>query len=481
MTNTRPSPAIYGIETEYSCMIGFAGNITYELVGQCHSVDEQLGLYKEPESKGMEYVPEQSMKAALIAQGLYVNQNGMLSNGGRYYVDPSGPEYDTAEVTTAEEAVLRTFDGDAIVLAAFRFLQEEGAISSFQINRRVVDHNRSSRGIHLNTSTSLDLEPTPEVIAWLATLNLVKGAMFGSGGLLVDEMGETAFHHSPRLSITTDLDAQYRDYSLRPLVRHPFKTDGAPNRVETVTSDALNFAWPLRASMVLTNATTSLIEMGYGSDLPSVMNAKEKAAKVGQYGNGAILQLDKSGSEPTYVRPVDVIRQICELALSVDESQSHLDKESQQVLPEIIEVADKMTIDPYSVADQVESIGRLVAMERRMEKKGVALDSEALCRFDYAWDWVGGGIAEQLRQRGVVGWLGQSNSPSIIAAKKRMVTPPQDTRASLRGARIERKKGDDKSTWNTLDLGEGFMYVRPLDTQLPQTSMTQEPTATVAD
>lgn len=467
MNDVRPSPTVYGIETEYSCMLGFPGNVTHEIVGQCHSVDAELGLYQEPSSKGMAHVPEERMNEGLTSQGLYVNDNGMLSNGGRFYVDPSGPEYDSAETTTAEEAVHRTFDGDEILFAAFSFLQKQGVLSSFQINRRVVDHNRASRGIHLNTTTSLVQEPTPEVISWLSTLNLAKGAIFGSGGLLVDEEGQTAFHHSPRLSLTTDLDATYGNYKLRPLVRRPFKPDGTLNRIETVTSDALSFAWPLRASMVLTNATTTLIEMGHGRELPAVWDAKDAAAMVGEYGNETLIQLDMSDIEPLHVRPMDVIRLLCELALEVDEVEAHLDAESRQVLPEVIEVADKMTDDLYSVADQVESVGRLVAMERKMEKDGVSLDSETMCRFDYAWDWIGGGIAERLRKKGVAGWQGFSEKHSPTATKKRIVTPPQDTRAGIRGDHIGHKLGKDGSAWDALDLGEDSVYIHPFDTEMP--------------
>ncbi len=247
-------------------MLTLPEDVVYELVGSCHSPDTELGLYQQPKDKGSDYVSTGEIKNALEDIGLYSNTDGMLSNGGRFYIDPSGPEYATPETTTAEEAVLRTFDGDKILLGVFDKLRDSGAIEGYQVNRRTVDHNRSSRGIHLNTTTTESgPEPSRKLQRQIATLNLVKGAIFGSGGLLIDENGETAFHHSPRLSLTTDIARTWNEYTQRPLVRYPFKEDGDLWRVETVTSDALTFAWPIKASLVATNALTSLIELGLGA------------------------------------------------------------------------------------------------------------------------------------------------------------------------------------------------------------------------
>lgn len=467
MENLRPSPVVYGIETEYSCMLGLPDSTVYEIVGQCHSLDSELGLYQEPSGKGFNHVSDDSIRAGLVSQGIYSNKHGMLSNGGRFYIDPSGPEYDTPETTTAEEVVHRTFDGDEIMLSALRYLQQKDCIESFQLNRRIVDHNRSSRGIHLNTTTVLPLEPTKELTGYLATLNLAKGSIFGSGGLLVDETGETAYHHSPRLSLTTDIAAHYNNYRQRPLVRYPFKSDGNYSRIETVTSDALNFAWPLRASMVISNAVSSLIEIDYSHELPVAWYPDQKAREVGQFGNDCEILIDTGNTEALSVKPLDIIRQISELALEVDAREEILDQESKQVLPEIIEVADKMTNDLYSVADQVESVGRLVAMELKMAKDKIDLSSEKMCRFDYAWDWLGGGIAERLRHKGVVGWQGFKEKHSPTTMKKRIVTAPTDTRASIRGELIGKNRGHNLSLWTDIEVDDETVFIDPLDTQIP--------------
>lgn len=471
MSERTVSPAVYGVETEYSCMLTLPGEVVHEIVGSCHSVDVELGLYVEPTQKGSSALMDTDINAALAHQGILRNPQGMLSNGARFYIDPSGPEYATAETASAEDAVLRVFEGDQIVLRFFDRLREQGIILGSQTNRKIVDHNRSSRGIHLNNLTKLtNKSPSMDVQRWLATLNVAKGALFGSGGLLVNEDGQTEFHHSPRLSITTDFAASYGSYKLRPLVRKPFKPDGERlGRVETITSDALNFGWPLRASLVATNAVIGVIELGYGNKLPELVEqlAISSAHNVGLYGSDGIMHLH-DGDDIAKLRSLDVLREIVEVVFEVDYIEQHLDKESDQVLGEIIDIADMMADDPYSVVGQVESMARFVAMQKKMDAANISIDSERMCRFDYAWDWIGGGIAETLRNgRTQVGWHGFRNLPSPRAQKKRLVTPPQDTRAKLRGDAIIDQGGFDTSNWSDIDFGTRTEYIHPLQTQVP--------------
>lgn len=473
MPERRPSPAVYGIETEYSCLITMPNDVQHELVGGCHSLDKALGLYAEPDSRGAGDISNIQMTEALEYLGLTRNDFGMLSNGGRLYSDPSGPEYATPEAASAEDAVHRSFEGDKILFGAYRWLMDQGIVRNFQINRRVVDHNRTSRGVHLNTLTKMTKrDPSKPVALWLATLNVAKGALFGSGGLLMNESGETEYHHSPRLSITSHISGRYSEYKSRPLVRTPFKKDYKSfSRMETVTSDALNFGWPIRASLVATNALVGLIEIGRGDKLP---NLNEKGAifsanNVGKHGARGMMIVDDKAKDTTKFRTsLDVLRQISETLLTVNESEDYLDQESVQVINEIIDTADKMADDPNSTIKNVESVARLAAMERKMERTKSTLASERLCRYDYAWDLVGGGIAEDLRRKGVAGWLGFGKLPSHSETQKRMVTPPGNTRAKIRANLVAISPRSASSHWDKFDLGSVRLPAHPLTTELPQ-------------
>ena len=177
-TNERvASPNVYGIETEYSCMLIYPGNTVYEIVGGCHSADRELELFQQPRTRGISGLadPGETIATALTEMGIVANPQGLLSNGGRLYLDPSGPEYCTPETASAEDAVMRSFEGDTILLGVFRWMQEQGYLESFQINRRVVDHNRTSRGIHLNTLTHTDPGSSghPPITTWLGAVNVV--------------------------------------------------------------------------------------------------------------------------------------------------------------------------------------------------------------------------------------------------------------------------------------------------------------------
>lgn len=461
-------PSVFGVETEYTCLITLPGSLVYELVGSCHSPDTKIGLYHEPSKNGSSDIAPDKFAVALNEMGIKTNEHGMLSNGGRFYIDPSGPEYDTPETTSAEEAVHRSFDGDEILLGVFEALRRRGAIEGYQLNRRIVDHNRASRGIHLNTMSTLEAdEPSYEIKKWLATLNVAKGAIFGSGGLLVDEYGQTAYHHSPRLSLTSDVAMPYRDYRRRPLVRYPFKEEGAYSRIETITSDVLNFAWPLRASLVLTDAVVNVIETGHGHDLPVLRDPVRAAHTVGRFGNDKQVSLESRGKRFIKLRPLDVIRDICETVLDVDYVEE-FSPETRQVVGEVIDVADKMAHDTESVAGQVESVARWIALQKKMDTSRLKIDAERICRFDYAWDWLGGGIAEGLRKSNKAGWLGFESGYCAADTKRRITDPPKDTRALIRGNMIAKGRGDAIAEWYGIadDEEMGSTYVHPLKTSL---------------
>ncbi len=263
------------------------------------------------------------------------------------------------------------------------------------------------------------------------------------------------------------MDDHYGNYSNRPLVRRPFKSDGDFARVETVTADALNFAWPIRANLVVTNAMIKMIELGVDG-LPMLKDPVLAAAVVGKNGYANQISVVRSG-EYSDARPLEVMTEICEKALEEHEDFPFLDQESMQVLAEIIDVSDRMTKDPYSVANQVESVARKLFMEKKMEKSRVKIDSETMCRTDYAWDKLGGGIAERLRQKNLAGWQGFDRQYSFIDTTKRRVTPPRDTRAHLRGKVIKIDKGENASTWSMIEMHdveeeiESFIQMHPLD------------------
>lgn len=470
MKQANLGPTVYGIEQEYSVTATIGPNgYSNEIVGECHSPDVVLGMFRKPARGSLENITQFQYTHALRSQGIYRNENEMLSNGGRFYIDPSGPEYCTPETTTAAEAVLRTFDGDRIMFGVLRNLQDTGAIKSFQLNRRVVDHNGASRGVHINTSTSHGREPSQEIAESLATLNAAKGAMFGSGGLIVNGQGHTEFHHSPRLSITNNSGEAPASYRERTLVRHPFKADVACRRIETITSDALNFAWPLRASMVMTNALVKLTEIEeYNGRLPHVQNPVTTARRIGHLGDGTIMEII-NGYDTKSLYPSEVLRNIAELAIQANESYGQLDEESLQVLEEVIETADLLRVNTAAIVQRVESVARLEFMKRKIDELGVNWDSTKMCQYDYYWDKVGGGVAEKLREVKGWGWHGFKSPDSPEKAKKRLAKPPAGTRAELRGKLIGESKGTNPSGWYDFefddDMGMGHnVALHPLTT-----------------
>lgn len=464
-----PSPNIYGIETEYSLDLVWKDGYIPNLVGVCHGENAEIPISPyDLDDDEIEF--DEHIAAGLEQQGIGFTKLFYLTNGGRLYDDISGPEYCTPETTTAKEAVLRSFDGDRIMLDILANMHLRGVITSSQLNRKIVDHVGSSRGVHINTQIFAEAQTTKgnraELVGVSAAASVAKAAVCGSGGLLVDQTGTTIYCHSPRLAITRSLAG---GYSTKPLFRSLDNDDGAYLRMETISGDALNFPWPMRASMVLTSAVQGMFEMGLAGSLPSLeaASAVYSARNAGQHGYAGEVVIRDDG-EISIVTTSQLLKSIVEIILVTDSNKQHLDHESRQVLGEVIDVLDAMEEDPFSVAPQVESMYRWAAMQKKMEITGQPLESETLCRFDYLWDKIGGGIAEGLRERRVAGWLGFGAHDTVRQATKRRKTPPKDTRATLRAAVIAADKNRSVNWSRVADGRDNMHYLDPLQTKFTE-------------
>jgi|GEM_PF-2388027 proteasome accessory factor A len=465
MNRLELSPTVYGIETEYTGYISMPDNNSFELVGACHDKNDGW-IPAVPRDGTAKNLTDYDINEAVDMTGVK-HFGDFLANGGRFYVDVSGFEYATAETTSAEEAVHRSFDGDQFVLSVLTNLLKNDVIGSFQLNRRCADHIGTTRGIHLNVPILSERRfDHPDAINAFAALNVAKGALFGAGGLMLDIHGETAFYHSPRLAMTSELCAN-ESVNSKPLYRNFFKQDTGMSRLETVAGDALNFAWPMRASLVMTDAVAKLVELGYERKVPMLVDPVAAAEAVGLHGYQAAVEVvhyDGNGEITTY-SALQLLRLIAETVLIVDQKEGHCNQETKQVLAEVIETADMMEQDPLSVAGRVESIARLLLFEKKMSLKGYSIDSEELCRTDYYWDKIGGGLAETIRQKNKAGWLGFKNDHSPLARKKRLTTAPRDTRARIRGELII-KGGFDSLHWPFVEVNGLDIALHPLQTTL---------------
>lgn len=475
------SPNLFAVESEhmhdirYNVPRGSGDVLEADNVG-CHTGGTLT--FDEPDVHPLRDVAYANMGEALAELGID-RKNTFLSNGGRLYKDPSGLETATAESVTAAEATLRSLDESWLVEKLFGLLLQKDIIAGYDVNRKAVDHFGLSRGIHLNTSMNPEfMQSSANTVRFINTftlLNIAKGALFGSGGLMISRQdGRTHYYHSPRLAVVTQHQSRGSS-TAKSLVRMPDKYDYGTLRVEHTTSDALNFAFPLQASLVMARAATMLLEAGHEGNLPRVIDPVRTAYRVGKLGaNATIYALTKEGKD-VQLSPLDVLRNIAERALTLPEVGIELTTEIEQVLKNIILVADTTSKDMFGANTQVESVLRLQKLLKRVEElehayphlkkeEGGAWNSPELCRQDYLWDRVGSGTAEALRNKGVVGWLGFAKPDTMTERKKRIVTPPQNTRACLRAAAVKNKT-QEVTDWSEICVSPSrTIKLHPLQT-----------------
>ncbi len=450
MKKREVTPNTYGIEVEYSSFINLPNDKPSNFTGTCHQNTESPQIFDRLDSPPTDNISSESICRALEQLGI-TSHESFLSNGARLYLDASGFEYATPETTTAEEAVLRSYDGDNIIYRVLGKMLLADEIGSFQLNRKSVDHSGSARGIHLNTTTMQQPRTykTPEELVRLhQTLNVAKGAMFGAGGLIVSQDGSTTdYYYSPRLAIT-DTDIATSSFVNKPLFRSLIKPDIGCGRLETVAGDMLSFPWQLKASLVMTNAMQRLFECNLADDMPTIIDPLGDAQWVGRYGHEANVKVSTTKKSNISIKAVDLLKDIATIARDVDSLENIFDSETKQILDQVIDVANIINKDPMLAMTQVESIARKVTLDRRMNEKDLSIESAEICKLDFFWDKIGGGLAERLREKNKAGWLGFNTTNNSIATRKRRLNrAPKDTRAQVRGYLIENQLLDGISGW----------------------------------
>ncbi|MDQ3093987.1 MAG: proteasome accessory factor PafA2 family protein [bacterium] len=460
---------VFGIETEYTMTVDYPGAAASDFRGSCH--DAQQPICRLPEKSPTHLLRQEQVLGYLGRFGIVAAED-YLSNGGRFYFDISGPEYCTPETRTVEEAVERSFDGDYLVYSAFLDLVDDGVLNAFQFNRRSADHAGQSRGMHLNISVPDYLSlitDTSEMVDLHSSLNVAKAALLGSGGLMIDEDGITKFFHSPRLALSAELDSTGSTGSVKPLYRSLVKGDNGVGRLETVTTDALNFPWPLKASMVLTEALQDLINEGVTDGLPRIQDPECISLWVGEHGPEACVDVDLPDGGQQTITALDLLMTYATDFLRINEIKPVFRDEVVRTLQETIDVGNRYKRDPINAATQVESVARLFALNRKLEDRGAPIDSEIACKFDFYWDKIGGGLAERLRESNKAGRLGFKQPHSGRARSKRLAAPPNDTRAAIRSQLIK-QGGLHLVNWHYVGDEQGKRHLTPHGNVIPEDS-----------
>lgn len=372
----------------------------------------------------------------------------VLPNGGRFYVDHAHPEYSSPETLDAMDGVLWDRAGDKIAKRVMALRKERGA-SDIVFVKNNVDGKGATYGAHENyqvpRSTELD-----HLIRFSIPYLVTRQIFSASGRVGVGQRSERA-----AFQISQRADYVENDIGLETTFNRPiFNTRDEPHavhhdwrRIHVIGGDANLFDMSIFLKLGVTELVFWALEQdpGLAWDSLDIDNPVEAVKEVSQDPTLKRTIKMRSGLEWT---ALDLQKRYLELVLdAVADTGVQLSAVQQRVLAEWDSVLAKMTDDVFSVATDVEWVGKYALFSRQRERLETTWDDPRIVAMDLQW-------GDLRPERSLVGALDRAGAVRRLFAEDEVAwaadNPPQGTRAGARGAAVMRDPGLVGASWTSL-------------------------------
>ncbi|WP_260983745.1 depupylase/deamidase Dop [Rothia kristinae] len=359
--------------------------------------------------------------------------NRVLPDGARFYVDHAHPEYSAPETTHPWEALVRDAAGDLIAARAAQAVPARyGATwpDPVVLHKNNTDNKAVSYGYHENylVPRRIDFSRIAAVmIPFLATRPVLVGA--GRAGLGAQDV-------RPGFQISQRADFFERTIGLETTIRRPLvNTRDEPHadaarwrRLHVIPGDATLSHTSTLLKFASAAAVLTLIEQDAAPDL-------ELAAPV-----QAMQLISRDPSLATRVELTDgrrltgleIQRIYAEAARERADVLGALQPRDEEIFRIWFEVLDGLTRDPLSQADRLDWVAKY-ALIRGYAERGIDVGHPKVQALDLQY-------ADLRPQRSLYAKLVALGRMRTLVAQERIeeavCTPPEDTRAWLRGRLI---------------------------------------------
>jgi proteasome accessory factor A len=409
-----------------------------------------------------ECVPEDLIRTGVM---------GITTNGGRIYEDQQFIEYATPEDNNLMSAVTNEIAGERIVNMMLEEAYRKRIIGNYILSKRVMDDLANTWGYHASFSVdnSFDIKDQNYMMPvgmHLATQNIYAG----SGAIWHHQKkyneGQAVYALAQKVC---NLDIDYYHTSHfdgnraihNPLVStkdESLSKDGS-KRVHLTSMDANISPWASWMRLGTTSIVLRLIEDGYrGEDITL------RDQYMYQFATDIAVDLNMKHSvkltNGDSARALDIQRTFINRAKNIE-----LSPDEALIMPEWERALDDLEINPDRLIDRADWVIRKRAIDNKMQKHDVDINSTVAAGADLAYDQINrpGGTGMALREKSVWSrWM-----PTEQQIENAMWNPPQTTRAKGRSELI-RKYKDSLELSVTWDLvtparsGERFLFSHPL-------------------
>jgi len=422
---------IIGIETEYG--------ITCVLRGQRRLSPDEVARY---------------LFRKVVSWGR--SSNVFLENGARLYLDVgSHPEYATGECDNLHDAVVHDRAGERILEelteSAEQRLRDEGIRGTIYLLKNNLDSAGNSYGCHENYSTERALEPEsyePNLIPFLATRQIFAGA----GHVLQTARGPI-FSIAQRSEHIWDSSSSATTRS-RPIINTRDEPHADPDkyrRLHVIVGDSnmnevatfLKLGTTSLVLRMIEDPTFSLRDFTLENPIRAVRDISHDITCTRK------IRLS-SGRE---LSALDIQHEFLERAHKFARTHD-IDAEEQRTLRLWEDTLSSLASDPLKLDRSCDWVTKYKLIEGLRSRDNLDLDDPKVLALDLQYHDISSrrGVFYNLERRGVVDRI--STSDEVTTA---MSTPPQTTRARLRGEFIRQakaRKRDYTVDWVHLKLND---------------------------
>ena len=425
---------IFGLETEYG--------VTFTLHGQRRINPDDVARI---------------IFRRIVASGK--SSNVFLENGSRLYLDVgSHPEYATAECDNLFDLLAQDRAGDVLmnelVDSAQRQISAEGTSGEIHLFKNNVDSAGNSYGCHENYCTERDEDLSRHeqfLIPFLITRQLFAGA----GRVITTPSRGTYFSLSQRAEHIWETISSATTRS-RPIINTRDEPHADPERYRRLhvilgDSNMSDFATVLKVGA--TSLVLSMVEdkntVLRDLTLDNPMKALREVA-TDPLGDRNVTVRLTNGRELTAWQ---LQSEICERVENYVQGRD-LSDDQRFVVAAWRATLDQMAIDPFVLADRIDWITKMQLITQLCNSEGVGLSHPKVALVDllYHDTHPTRGIYNKLRLKGNTVRLVTDDAINLAVS-----TPPQTTRARLRGEFVRRakeKRRDFTVDWVHLKLND---------------------------
>ncbi|OLO72543.1 proteasome accessory factor PafA2 [Actinomyces oris] len=388
----------------------------------------------------------------------------VLVNGARFYVDHAHPEYSSPEVLTPRDALIWDRAGEVVARRAMKALDEGSADAPAQIvlYKNNVDGKGAAYGSHENYLVRRDV-PFEALAEVLTPFLVTRPVLVGSGRVGIGQRSER-----PGFQISQRADYVESEIGLqttfnRPIINtrdEPHADNARWRRLHVINGDANRFDVPIYLKIATTDLLLWFLEQAYTEGSDRFTEALTRLRRLTIIGDPVeehwALSHDptlshelrtQSGSMTALAIQRAFLDAISPAVTRVENAQAH---RALALWRQVLDALEQWRHDGAGPAAQmVEWVAKYELCEGLRRRSGTGWDDPRLAALDIQW-------ADLRPGRSVVDRLDAAGRIHRLASEAEIQraadTPPEGTRAAIRGAAIRRHPQIVGASWTCLLL-----------------------------